>query len=66
METGTVKWYDTTKGFGFILTSDGKDLFVHRSGLKNSFAGLEEGQQVSFDITEGRKGLNAINVEVVE
>lgn len=65
MNTGTIKWYDATKGFGFILTSEGKDLFLHRSGLTNPDARLDEGQEVSFEITEGRKGLNASNVEVI-
>ncbi len=63
---GTVKWYNDTKGFGFIkVDDDSKDIFVHRSGLKDSFRGLEEDQEVEFDIEEGKKGPLAINVTVL-
>ncbi|MBI9066606.1 MAG: cold shock domain-containing protein [Salinivirgaceae bacterium] len=62
---GTVKWYNETKGFGFITREGENDIFVHRSGLKNSFGALDEGQEVEFEVEEGEKGLQAINVEVV-
>ncbi len=62
---GTVKWYNETKGFGFIKTDGEKDVFVHRSGLKSAFGGLEEDQEVEFDIEEGQKGQVAVNVEAV-
>jgi len=60
---GIVKWYNETKGFGFIKTDDQKDIFVHRSGIKGS--GLDEGQEVSFEIQDGKKGPVAVNVEVL-
>lgn len=63
---GTVKWYDETKGFGFILSEDEKDLFVHRSGLKNPSQGLEEDQTVEFEIGEGKKGPMAVDVVVID
>ena len=62
---GTVKWYNDTKGFGFILAEDEKDIFVHRSGLKDSFRGLETGQKVNFEVKQGEKGTIAINVQVI-
>ena len=49
---GTVKWYNEIKGYGFIQTSDNKDIFVHRSGLENSYLGLETGQTVQFDVKD--------------
>lgn len=63
---GTVKWYDATKGFGFILTEDNKDIFVHRSGLVNAFAGLEPDETVEFEIGQGKKGPVATNVTKVD
>lgn len=60
---GIVKWYNETKGFGFIKTDDQKDIFVHRSGIKG--AALDEGQEVSFEIQDGKKGPVAVNVEVL-
>lgn len=65
MENSTVKWFDTTKDFGFINPEDGsKDVFVHCSAIKNSggYANLNEGQQVSFNIEQGAKGPTATNV----
>ena len=60
MAEGTVKWFNDSKGFGFITPDDGgKDVFVHVNGLKDS---ITEGDSVSFDVVEGRKGLNAVNV----
>lgn len=63
MASGKVKWYNETKGFGFIETDDGKDVFVHRSGLSSPFGGLNEGQSVEFEIRQGDKGEIAFNVK---
>lgn len=60
---GTVKWYDAVKGFGFILSEDDKDYFVHRSGVKDNVFSLEAGQAVEFDIKDGEKGPVAVDVE---
>ncbi len=55
--TGTVKWFNNQKGYGFISDSEGNDIFVHYSGLvMDGFKSLEEGQAVEFDVTEGAKG----------
>jgi len=64
MATGTVKWFDETKGFGFIAPSDGsKDVFVHHKAIQGGgFKTLSEGQQVTFDTEKTPKGLSAINV----
>ncbi len=63
MSQGKVKWYNETKGFGFIETSEGTDLFVHRSGLESPFSGLNPDQEVEFDVKQGEKGPVAINVK---
>lgn len=65
--TGTVKWFNEEKGFGFISQQDGgKDVFVHfRSIIGEGFKKLIEGQTVSFDVEEGQKGPQAANVEVI-
>jgi CspA family cold shock protein len=65
MATGTVKWFNDAKGFGFITPSDGsKDLFVHHSSiLGGGFKSLAEGQQVTFTTEQGPKGPSAANVE---
>ncbi len=64
---GTVKWYDSSKGFGFIQTEEGNDVFVHHTGIESEgFSVLEEGDDVKFDITEGRRGPQAINVKKEE
>ena len=67
MATGTVKWFNDAKGFGFITPSDGtKDLFVHFSALQgDGFKTLAEGANVEFDVTQGDKGPQAQNVRVV-
>lgn len=64
MNKGTVKWFNSEKGFGFITNeANGEDLFVHFSGIAvDGFKTLEEGQQVTFEITNGAKGLQATNV----
>lgn len=63
---GTVKWFDTAKGYGFITTEKGSDIFVHYTGIaKDGFRVLEEGQEVEFDVDEGKKGEQAINVNVL-
>jgi CspA family cold shock protein len=66
-ETGTVKWFNDAKGFGFISRDNGgDDLFVHfRSILSSGFKSLVEGQKVSFSVTQGQKGLQAEQVQVV-
>lgn len=67
MNTGTVKQFDSQKGFGFITNEQsGKDIFVHFSGIAlNGFKTLEEGQQVSFDTTQGPRGEQAVNVNYI-
>ena len=67
MNTGTVKWFFSQKGFGFITNEQsGKDIFVHFSGIAlNGFKTLEEGQQVSFDTTQGPRGEQAVNVNYI-
>lgn len=63
MNNGTVKWFNNQKGYGFICDESGNDVFVHYTGLNmDGFKTLEEGQAVEFEITEGEKGSQAVNV----
>lgn len=64
MQEGIVKFFNESKGFGFIKPNDGgKDIFVHVSGLKSD---IYENDKVNYDVEEGKKGLNAINVTVIQ
>lgn len=64
---GTVKWFNQEKGFGFITGEDGKDVFAHFSQIqKEGFKTLNEGEEVTFDVTEGAKGPQATNIVVVK
>ncbi len=66
MATGTVKFFNAEKGFGFISRSGGDDVFVHYSNIQgNGYRSLDEGQTVEFDVAPGRKGEEAQNVRVV-
>ena len=63
MQKGTVKWFNNQKGYGFICDEEGRDIFVHFSGLNmEGFKTLEEGAEVEFDVVEGEKGPQATNV----
>jgi len=66
MATGTVKWFNDEKGFGFISPDDGgDDLFAHFSAINiNGFKSLKEGQKISFDVAQGPKGRQAANIQV--
>lgn len=66
MATGTVKWFNAEKGYGFISQEGGADVFVHHSAIQmNGYRTLEEGQQVEFEVQEGQKGLQAANVRPI-
>ncbi|MGQ7856818.1 cold-shock protein [Pedobacter sp. WC2501] len=65
MATGKVKWFNTQKGFGFIVQEDNKDLFVHFKDVLGAIESLKENDTVEFEVAEGRKGLQAVNVKKV-
>jgi cold shock protein len=66
METGTVKWFNDAKGYGFISRQNGEDVFVHFSAIQaGGFRSLQEGQQVQFDVVKGPKGWQAENVKAI-
>ena len=66
MTKGTVKWFNEKKGFGFLSREDGDDVFVHYSSIQSSgFKSLTEGQSVEFDVQDGPKGPQAVNVTAV-
>ena len=63
MANGTVKWFNESKGFGFVTTDEGQDVFAHFSAIQgDGFKTLAEGQAVSFDVEEGDKGPRAVNI----
>lgn len=63
MVQGTVKWFDTDKGFGFISQENGTDVFAYFSQIKsNGFKSLEDGQKVQFDVEQGQRGLQAVDI----
>ena len=63
---GTVKWFNASKGFGFIARDGGEDVFVHHSAIQSEgYRQLEEGQRVEFEVETGPKGLKAVNVKTV-
>ncbi len=65
MNKGTVKWFNSQKGFGFISDEQGNDIFVHYSGLAmDGFKSIDEGQSVTFDVTKGARGMQAVNVQI--
>ncbi|MGE5610413.1 MAG: cold-shock protein [Bacillota bacterium] len=64
MLSGTVKWFDVKKGFGFILSPEGKDVFVHYSSIEgDGFRALKDGEKVEYELIEGPKGLHAKHVK---
>lgn len=64
MANGTVKWFNADKGFGFITSEDGQDVFAHFSQIQTSgFKTLDEGQKVTFDVEAGQRGPQAVNIE---
>lgn len=66
MPTGKVKWYDTTKGFGFVTSDEGQDVFVPRAALPPGVESLRGGQRVEFGIAQGRRGAQALSLRLLE
>lgn len=67
METGTVKWFDNKKGYGFLAREDGDDVFIHYTAISgDGYKSLTEGQKVEFEIVDGDKGKQASNVTISE
>ena len=65
MKTGTVKWFNPEKGFGFITDESGKDIFVHFKDVNGGVNAIREGDSVEYEVTDGRKGPQAVNVKRV-
>jgi len=66
-ETGSVKWFDAKKGYGFINREDGEDVFIHYSSIQGTgYRVLQDGQKVEFEVVQGKKGLEAANLTVPE
>ena len=66
MPTGKVKWYDTDKGFGFVASDEGDDVFVHASTLPPGVGALKPGTRIEFDLVDGKRGKQALRVTVLE
>lgn len=66
-QTGKVKWFDVGKGYGFVTAEDGQDYFIHHSGITKGkhYTGLDGADEVTFEVGEGKKGPQAVNVELV-